>query len=52
MSQENEKEPAISPRVSKAVAGVLALIIVGGFTIALTMLIGWGLLSLYDLLFG
>lgn len=52
MSQENEKEPAISPRVTKGIAAALALVIAGGFAIALTMLVVWGLVSLYGLLFG
>ena len=47
-----EKDPAISPRTSKIIAGAFAVLIVGGLFVALAMLIGWGLVALYGLLFG
>lgn len=44
--------PVISPRTSRLVAGAFAALILVAVFAALAMLIGWGLVELYGLLFG
>ena len=47
-----EKEPAVSDKTARAVARGFAFVIVGAVFAALVMVLGWGLVALWGLLFG
>lgn len=47
-----ERTPAISERTSRLIAGAFAFVLVAALFAALVMLLGWGLLWLWDALFG
>ena len=49
---ENEKAPLLSERAMRGLADYFAFVIVGGFLAATTMLVVWGLVWLFELLFG
>ena len=52
MSAPERKEPAISERTSRLIAGAFAGLIVAAAFLVLAMLLGWGLVWLWGLLFG